>query len=244
MTTQGTTGAQLNRLRDRAGLSLRALAAKAGYAAASSIQRYADPTFDGALGVEVATRFADAMEGEGDPPIGRAEVLALTGLIAASNAQPFQLEGAAAARMHRDLPIYGTALGAAEVVDGEAIEQTTLNRAEVVEYKRRPPILDGRADVYGLYVQGSSMQPRFRDGATVFVESRKRPAIGDDAVIYLRSPDEVEGERPSSVLIKTIVRKTASYVELEQYNPACTFRIPMERVDRMDRVLTLDDMVG
>lgn len=244
METQETTGAQLNRIRGRAGLSLRALAAKAGYAAASSIQRYAEPSFDGALGVEVASRFADAMEGMGDPPITRAEVLALTGLIAATNGQPFQMEGGSAARMHRDLPIYGTALGAETVVNGEAIEQTMLNRGEVVEYKRRPPILDGRADVYGLYVQGSSMQPRFRDGATVFVESRKRPAIGDDAVIYLRSPDETDGERPTSVLIKTIVRKTATYVELEQYSPPLTFRIPTERIDRMDRVLTLDDMIG
>ena len=244
MTTPQTTGAQLNRLRDRAGLSLRALAAKAGYAAASSIQRYADPDFDGPLGVEVAMRFADAMEGQGDPPIKRAEVLALTGLVTATNGQPFRVEGGAAERMRRDLPIYGTALGAEEVLNGEAIEQTTLNRAEVVEYKRRPPILDGRADVYGLYVQGSSMHPRFRDGDTVFVESHKRPSMGDNAVIYLRTPDEMEGERVSSVLIKTILRKTASYVELEQYNPACAFRIPMERVERMDRVLTLDDMIG
>jgi SOS-response transcriptional repressor LexA len=244
MATQETTGAQLNRLRDRAGLSLRALAAKAGYAAASSIQRYADPEFDGALGVDVAQRFAEAMEGQGDPPIARAEVLALTGLVTASNAQPFHMESASTERMRRDLPVYGTALGAEEILNGEAIEQTTLNRAEVVEYKRRPPILDGRADVYGLYVQGSSMHPRFRDGDTVFVESRKRPSVGEDAVIYLRTPDEVEGERVSSVLIKTIVRKAASYVELEQYNPGCTFRIPMERVERMDRVLTLDDMIG
>jgi len=244
MSTQETTGAQLNRLRDRAGLSLRALAAKAGYAAASSIQRYADPEFDGALGVEVAQRFADAMEGQGDPPIARAEVLALTGLVTATNAQPFRMESTNTERMRRDLPVYGTALGAEEILNGEAIEQTTLNRAEVVEYKRRPPILDGRADVYGLYVQGSSMHPRFRDGDTVFVESRKRPSVGEDAVIYLRTPDEMEGERVSSVLIKTIVRKTASYVELEQYNPACTFRIAMERVERMDRVLTLDDMIG
>jgi hypothetical protein len=244
MATQETTGAQLNRLRDRAGLSLRALAAKAGYAAASSIQRYADPAFDGPLGVEVATRFADAMEGQGNPPIARAEILALTGLVTDSNAAPFRMEGVSGQRMSRDLPIYGTALGAEEIVNGEAIEQTTLNRAEVIEYKRRPPILDGRADVYGLYVQGSSMHPRFRDGDTVFVESRKRPSVGDDAVIYLRTPDEVEGERVSSVLIKTIVRKTGSYVELEQYNPACSFKIPMERVERMDRVLTLDDMIG
>jgi hypothetical protein len=244
MTNQETTGAAVNRLRDRAGLSLRALAAKAGYAAASSIQRYADPDYDSPLGVDVATRFADVMQGQGDPPITRGEVLALTGLVTDSNAVPFRMEGASADRMQRDLPIYGTALGADEIVDGEAIEQTTLNRGEVVEYKRRPPILDGRADVYGLYVQGSSMHPRFRDGDTVFVESRKRPAVGDDAVIYLRTPDEVEGERASSVLIKMIVRKTASCVELEQYNPAQTFRISMDRVERMDRVLTLDDMIG
>jgi hypothetical protein len=184
------------------------------------------------------------MEGQGDPPITRAEVIALTGLVTASNAQTFQVDGPSAERMRRDLPIYGTALGAEEILGGEAIEQTALNRGEVIEYNRRPPILDGRADVYGLYVQGSSMHPRFRDGETVFVESRKRPSVGDDAVIYLRTPDEVEGERVSSVLIKTVVRKTASYVELEQFNPACTFRIPMERVERMDRVLTLDDMIG
>jgi len=242
--TQETTGARLNRLRDRAGLSLRALAAKAGYAAASSIQRYADPEFTGALGVEVAQRFAEAMEGMGDPPITRTEVLALTGLLVDNNAQPFRMESGGTQRMSRDLPVYGTALGADEIVAGEAIEQTMLNRGEVVEYKRRPPILDGRADVYGLYVQGSSMHPRFRDGDTVFVESRKRPAVGDDAVIYLRAPDGDDGERISSVLIKAIVRKTAAYIELEQYNPALIFRIPMERVERMDRVLTLEDMIG
>src|SRR4051812_39135888 len=145
MTNPETTGAAVNRLRDRAGFSLRALAAKAGYAAASSIQRYADPDYDSPLGVDVATRFADALQGQGEPPIARDEVLALTGLVTPSNAMPFRMEGSSADRMQRDLPIYGTALGADEIVDGEAIEQTTLNHAEVVEYKRRPPILDGRA---------------------------------------------------------------------------------------------------
>jgi phage repressor protein C with HTH and peptisase S24 domain len=153
------------------------------------------------------------------------------------------MEGASERRMSRDVPVYGTALGAEVVMDGEAIEQTELNRAEVVEYRRRPTILDGRADVYALYVQGSSMDPRYRDGAIIYVESRKRPSVGDDAVIYLRAPDD-DGERATSVLVKTIVRKSASFVELEQFNPRHIFRIPMERVERMDRVLTLDDMTG
>ena len=152
------------------------------------------------------------------------------------------MEGASEARMKRDVPIYGTALGADEVVDGEAIEQTELNRAEVIGYRRRPILLDGRADIYALYVQGGSMAPRHRDGAILFVEERRRPSVGDDAVVYLRVPDEHDGERPSSVLVKTVVRKSASYVELEQYNPPLVFRIPMERVARMDRVITLDEL--
>lgn len=174
-----------------------------------------------------------------DLPGPRAERVAA---VPQTNAVPFEMEGASAARMHRDVPVYGTALGADEVVDGEAIEQTTLNTGEIIEYRRRPVILDGRVDVYGLYVQGSSMEPRWRDGGIVYVERRKRPAVGDDAVVYLRSPDGDDGEQSVCVLIKTLTRKSASYIELLQYNPPVAFRIPMERVKQMDRVLTLDDL--
>ena len=152
------------------------------------------------------------------------------------------MEGAGIERMKRDVPIFGTALGADEIVAGEAIEQIELNRGDVIGYRRRPVLLDGRADVYALYVQGSSMAPRHRDGAVLFVEERRRPSVGDDAVVYLRVPDEHDGERPSAVLVKSVVRKSASYVELEQFSPPLVFRIPMERVMRMDRVLTLDEL--
>lgn len=152
------------------------------------------------------------------------------------------MEGAGMQRMKRDVPIFGTALGADEIVNGEAVEQTELNRGEVIGYRRRPVLLDGRVDVYSLYVQGSSMYPRFRDGSALFVEERRRPSVGDDAVVYLRVPDEHDGERPSSVLVKTLIKKSASYIELEQYNPPLIFRIEMSRVARMDRVLTIDDL--
>lgn len=238
-----TTGEALQRLRDRSGLSMRALATAAKYSHASGLQRYVDSSYDKRLPVETAERFADALSGHGKPPIERAEVLALAGIAMIPNAQPFQMEGASEARMARDIPVYGTALGADEIVDGEAIEQTTLNSAEAITYFRRPVLLDGRSDIYGLYVQGSSMSPRFRDGATLFVEQRKQPKIGDDAVVYLRCPDEVDGERPSSVLIKSLVRKTSAFVELEQFSPPLTFRIPSERVLRMDRVIPWDELV-
>lgn len=239
-----TTGAAIQRLRERSGLSVRDLAKRAGYAHGSGIQRYVDPQFDEPLTLKVAGKLAEALEGLGSPPIERAEIFRLTGLSVEPNATPFKMEGADDRRMTHSVPVYGTALGADEIVDGEAIEQTTLNKAEVIGYLRRPVLLDGRADIYGLYVQGSSMAPRYRDGATVFVEGKRPPRIGDDAVVYLRVPDEHEGEMPSCVLIKTLVKKTAGYVELEQYSPHTTFRIPMERVKDLHRVVPWDELVA
>lgn len=239
-----TTGETLSRLRVRSGLSVRDFAVLAGFSHGSGVQRYIDPAFEKLLPVDKAKTFAAVLAGRGSPPIERSEIFELAGLPAEPNAKPFQMEGASDERMVRNVPVYGTALGADEIVDGEAIEQTTLNTSEVIAWLRRPVLLDGRADVYGLYVQGSSMSPRYRDGATVFVERRKTPKIGDDAVIYLRMPDDDDGERASCVLIKTLVKKTSAYIELEQYNPALTFRIPMDRVAQMDRVITLDELVA
>src|SRR3546814_12300966 len=85
------------------------------------------------------------------------------------NAHPFRMEGASDRRMRDDLPVYGSALGAAREIDGEAIEQTTLNRAELVQYAKRPVLLESHATAYGLYVSGSSIEPR---------HDRKRVASG------------------------------------------------------------------
>jgi phage repressor protein C with HTH and peptisase S24 domain len=222
---------------------MRDAAKAAGYSHASGIQRYLEPDYDALLPLRIAEKFADAFAGKGSPPIERSEVFALAGM-PEPNAQIFKMEGAGEERMVRDVPVYGTALGADEVVDGEAIEQTTLNNAEVIAYLRRPVLLNGRADIYGLYVQGSSMNPRYRDGASVFVEQRKPPRIGDDVVVYLRTPDEHDGERPSSVLIKSLVRKTSTFWELEQYSPPLIFRLPIERVSRVDRVVPWDELVA
>lgn len=246
MAENETTGARLRALWERSGISMAILAKGAGFSHASGVQRYLDAHYDRRLPIDKAEAFADALEAHGVP---RAEVMALTGfdgagVIPTPNAKPFQMEGASEDRMQRNVPVYGTALGADEILDGEAIEQTMLNTGDVIGYLRRPVILDGRADVYGIYVQGDSMSPRHRDGATLFVEQRKPAKIGDDVVVYLRVPDDHDGERPSAVLVKSLIRKTSTYIELEQFNPALVFRLPAERVMRIDRVLTLDEMVS
>jgi len=164
---------------------------------------------------------------------------------AASTAIPFRMEGASSDRMSHDVPVYGTALGADQVLDGEHIEQTMLYSDEVIGHLRRPVLLDGRADIYGVYVQGSSMAPRFRDGETAFVE-RKRPAsVGDDVVVYLVTPDDDgDGDKMQAVLIKTLVRKSASFIELEQYNPPVSFRLDRKAVRQIDRVVPWSELVA
>src|SRR3546814_20836483 len=97
-----------------------------------------------------------------------------------TNAHPFRMEGASDRRMRDDLPVYGSALGAAREIDGEAIEQTTLNRAEIVQYAKRPVLLESNATAYGLYVSGSSMEPRHLDRS----EERR---VGNECVSTCRS---------------------------------------------------------
>lgn len=162
------------------------------------------------------------------------------------NARPFQMEGASLERMRDDLPIYGTALGADRQVDGEAIEQTTLNRAEIVQYAKRPVLLNGRADAYGLFVAGSSMEPRHMDGETILVDPKGRPRNGEDVVVYLRPtcPEDDDGEAARAVLVKRLVRRTSTYIELEQYSPAKVFRVEVVEVVRVDRVIPWSELLS
>lgn len=162
------------------------------------------------------------------------------------NARAVPMEGASLDRMQEDLPVYGTALGAPRVIDGDAVEQTMLNSGEVIQYVKRPAILNGRADAYGLYIQGSSMAPVHQEGDMILAETKRPARIGDDAVVYLRpkNEDDDDGSRARSALVKRLVRRTGSYVELEQFSPQITFRIPVEEVLRIDRVLRLVDLLG
>jgi hypothetical protein len=247
MGNEDTTGSTLRALVDRSGLGYREVAKAGGWTTASGIQRYVDENYTAMLRKEVAERFATALVGKGNPPIERQEVMLLTGLLVGiePNATPVQFAGSAANRMERDLPIYGAALGAEKIVDGEAVELTTLNRAEIIEYRERPPILNGKKDVYGLYVQGSSMDPAFDDGDLLVVQKGVALSSGDFVVVYLRPRDDSDdGERATSVLVKRLVKRSAQFLELRQYEPALTFRIPANEVLRIDKALRTRDLLG
>ncbi len=236
MIEKRSIGGQLMEFRRIAGLSMDAVAARAGYKGRSSVQRYFDESYDPEfLPRNLAEKLAQAFEGTG---VQRADIMALAGL-PDGNGIAVKFQGAPDILLERSLPIYGTALGAPRNLEGHAVEQTMLNTGYGVGFIPRPSILRNVKDAYALYVQGSSMSPRFDPGETLVVtDGRLRPPrIGDDVVVYMRDMEEDDGQRSCAVLVKRLVRRSASFIELEQFNPPLVFRVDVAHVVRLDRVV-------
>lgn len=161
-----------------------------------------------------------------------------------SNAKVLAFEGDNLDQPEENLPVWGSGLGAERMFEGEAVEQTDLNTGAQLDYVRRPAILKGKKGAYALHVQGSSMHPALPEGELV-VACRDMPlSMGDNVVVYLRDGDQDDGERARAVLVKELVRRSASYVELRQYDPRIDFRVAMSEVLRIDRILTRREMVS
>jgi len=162
-----------------------------------------------------------------------------------TNAQVVKMEGASLDEARDDLPIYGTALGAARDVEGDAIEQTYLNSGDTIEYVKRPVLLNRIHDAYGLYVQGSSMHPALPDGEMLAVTTKGALSMGDNVVVYLRPINrDDDGQRARAVLVKELVKRTGAYIELRQYDPPKVFRIDATDVLQIHRVLTRREMMA
>ena len=149
----------------------------------------------------------------------------------------------------RDVPVLGTATGAALVrqeAEGQIeIEQTILELTETIGTVARPPAFAANRNLYALYIRGYSMEPRYEEGELIYVDPRRPPSIGDHVVVQLRDGNGHDGEdRVVMAVIKRLVRRTASGIELEQYNPRMTFRLPIEAIAHVHRVVPLGEIVG
>lgn len=252
-----TIGEKLNDLRIRAGMSLQDVAHAAGYKGPSGVQNLFSPHYNpDALQVKLAHKLAPVLGGRGNPPISEHEVYDLTKVPIMVQKTLFpddaELEAAPSTPTLRgqpkDVPVYGSALAADVMLDSvgdgaASIEQTLLEMGEVVTFVRRPPALGSSSKVYALFVSGSSMEPRYRPGDPIFVDPMRPPSIGDDVIIQLFAENPFDPEI-STGLIKTLVRRTSTYLELVQYNPQITFRVPSERVARLHRVIPWREAFG
>lgn len=80
MSTSVTTATHLNTLRNRAKLSVRALATQAGYKTGSGVQKFLDDQAYEILQPKIAAKFAHALLGLGEPPITIGDLAPLLGL--------------------------------------------------------------------------------------------------------------------------------------------------------------------
>jgi phage repressor protein C with HTH and peptisase S24 domain len=144
-----------------------------------------------------------------------------------------------------DIPVLGTGhCGVIEFGDKDApvrVEQTLFEPATVIRYVARPVALMGVQTAYAIYYVGESMLPRFQAGEMGIVDPRRPPARGDDVVVQLRADDSDE---INCILVKRLLRQGPDYVELEQYNPAMIFRVPLHRVARIHRIVPAAEMLG
>ncbi|WP_375782526.1 helix-turn-helix transcriptional regulator [Roseospira marina] len=216
-------------LRERAGLSMDALARAMGFRGASSIQRYMNPDYKKTyLTVEIAERAADALAGKGEPPITRDEVLDLCGpalrtptagtaaLSSDVDISTIQTEGLVG---DRDFPIYASAQG------GQTGMVVTF---EPVEWVRRPSPLIGVKGGFGVYVVGDSMEPVFRQGDMLLIHPHRPPVNGDDVLVVL-----TDGNGSTEAMVKRLVHRHDKGVCVQQFNPPAEFSIPSRFLDRV-----------
>ena len=132
------------------------------------------------------------------------------------------------------LPLVASAMAGSWGTLDDQIELTELRLGEILDHLPRPASLANDPGAYAVTIVGDSMWPRFRPGRRVAVSPKAPVAIGDDVVVAMGS-DQSTGA--TSALIKELVRRTAGFVELRQFNPDVTFRVESAEVASMHKLV-------
>ncbi|MDZ7824143.1 MAG: S24 family peptidase [Ahrensia sp.] len=129
-----------------------------------------------------------------------------------------------------ETPVLGTAAGSPIGTD--------ILSNEPLEYVKCPPGLVGVRDAYMLWVNGSSMAPKFENGEPLFINPH-RPVRQNDYVVV-----QVFENGGLKALVKRFIRDSEHTVELEQFNPPAKISIKKEQVHRIHRILTATEIAG
>lgn len=103
------------------------------------------------------------------------------------------------------IPLYGNAAA------GLGADVTDVTSP--VEYIGAHPALASSNAGYAVFVVGTSMEPRYREGEIVYVKPGKPPRKGDDVVV------QIEDGKTRTAVVKEYVSASDDQVTLRQYNP-------------------------
>jgi len=131
------------------------------------------------------------------------------------------------------VPLFAGALAGVWPGYDRSIEMTAIDFEDVQGHVARPASLAGDRDAYAVAIIGDSMWPRFRPGRRLLVSPAAPVAIGDDVLVRLAG---APGGK-TDVLIKELVRRTASLAELRQFNPDLTFDVEGSAIAAIHKVV-------
>jgi len=216
---------RLKLLRERAGLSMRAVSEALGWTL-TRYQHYEDRYRRPYLPLDLARQLADIFAPRGVPA---ADMLALAGIGADPGVAPGKTAVERAGFLPRpidipavplrDLPVMGAVKGGAEGF--------YFNEGEAKEYVVRPPSLGGVSNAFALYVDGESMEPRYYAGEMLYVNPNRPITRGCFVAVEL-----ADGQ----CLIKQFVRRSDDHLVLAQFNPAKEIRLLAAKVKRIHRI--------
>lgn len=135
--------------------------------------------------------------------------------------------------MPTNVPVMGNAAGGAKA-------DFFLN-GEIVDYVRRPPGIAHQTGVFALYVVGTSMYPKFEEGALIYATSTKPARVGDYIVVetYSDGHDSTTGG-----FVKRLEKRTATKIFCRQFNPDKLLEFDLKKVKAVHRIIPLEELLG
>ncbi len=142
------------------------------------------------------------------------------------------------ARMPRDVPVLGTA----QAGDSDAF--AIAFGSDPIDFVRRTPALTGVKNVFAIFVRGESMVPWREPGGIVYVHETRVPRPGDHVVAVLHRAEDQDHK--FNAILKKLLRRDDSTVELLQYNPPGTepIKLKASEIERLYRVLEWEEVIG
>lgn len=176
----------------------------------------------------VLDKVAAELETSADWLLGKTDDLTLVG----KGLRPADVPLPMRHEMPNDIPVHGTAAGS-------HLRGAFQLEGSVVDYVRRPPALIGAKDAYALYIEGTSMEPRFNAGDLVFVHPHRPARPGDAVIVQVAvSQNQIEAS------IGYLRRRTAEHVVLGKLNPLAEVQLNRSQVTAIHRVLTINELFG
>lgn len=125
----------------------------------------------------------------------------------------------------RDLPLFGQPL----IGEADYFQMTKQARALI----ERPAVLEDVEGAYAVPMYGSSMEPKYDEGQTLYCNPVPPPRPGNYVNVILRT---------GRATIGRLVSRTAKEIVIERLNPKSRTSIPIRDVEAIHKIVHADEV--